>query len=359
MPILITAPSLDETRNVSGISTVVRQMIECGPAGRYDHFMVGRADGESKRAAWLLRQAALPISFFRRAVDRSVELVHINTALTGLAIWRDAALAAAARLAGRRIVLSIHGGRYLVEEIRDPLTRTAASALLRSAASVIVLSENERSLLAERWPELKLRVLPNAVALPHRTRAARPVGERPVIVFLGRMHESKGLRELVAAARELANRGIDFEFRAYGEGHLREWFVDEMTALLGPRFLYGGVAVGGDKWRVLAEADIFVLPSLYGEGLPMAMLEAMATALVVVVSEMASVGTVIDDGVNGFLVRPGDTLQLVDTLRRVIGTRDRWEAVGSAARATVERRFSIGPYLTELENIYREAIGKN
>ncbi|MCC6326912.1 MAG: glycosyl transferase, partial [Acidobacteria bacterium] len=85
MKIVITAPSLDEHRNVSGISTIVRQIIEHSPH-EFSHFKAGREDGEPADAVWLAKQAALPLRLWARILSEKADLVHINTALTDLSI---------------------------------------------------------------------------------------------------------------------------------------------------------------------------------------------------------------------------------------------------------------------------------
>ncbi len=98
MKVLITAPSLDEKINVSGISTLVRQIVESGAAD-FRHFQAGRQDGEKSGIRWLVQQMLL-IPRFRRTMRREkVDIVHINTALVPLSIVRDAALVFAARIA--------------------------------------------------------------------------------------------------------------------------------------------------------------------------------------------------------------------------------------------------------------------
>ncbi len=106
-----------------------------------------------------------------------------------------------------------------------------------------------------------------------------------------------------------------FRFNCFGAGDLKDYFVAEMTEILGDRFYYGGVISGAEKEKALEEADIFLLPSRYGEGLPMAMLEAMAAGCVVVASEMASIGAVIKDGENGFMIEPNNVSQLAEKLK--------------------------------------------
>ncbi len=352
MKIVITAPSLDEHRNVSGISTIVRQIIEHS-SFQYAHFTAGREDGETSGPAWLLKQTALPIRFFARILKEKADLVHINTALTDLSIWRDAALVRAAKLTGRPVVLAIHGGKYLMNEFESPQLERVAENILRRAKTVIVYSEFERREVERRWSGLSIKILPNAVPSPNQPETIRN-NPKPVIIFFGRLHESKGLDEIVKACRALRTSGFDFQFNCFGDGPMREAFLTQMSEVLGDRFHYGGVVTSNEKWRQFAGADIFLLPSIYGEGLPMAILEAMAAGCVVVASEMASVASVIDDGVNGYLVEPRNTEQLIGKLKIVLDSRSEWKSMQKAAVATVREKFAISDYIEKLESIYKE-----
>lgn len=356
MKILITAPSLDESQNVSGISTIVRQIIEHGSFA-YRHFTAGRRDSEKANAVWLAKQAVLPVRFYRRCLAEKPGVVHINTALTDLSIWRDAALTLAAKLAGRRIVLSIHGGKFLMNPFTNARLERVTKKMLRRADAVVVYSELEKEAVLKRWPDLNVKVLPNAIPFADVPEAKRNNAE-PVLVFFGRFHESKGLHETIEAARILKNEGYKFRFNAYGEGPEREFFLRGMRDALGDRFHYGGIIAGKEKWQRLAEADIFVLPSRYGEGLPMAMLEAMAVGCVVVVADVASVVSVVTDGINGYVVEPKNAAQLAEKLKFLLDNREAWKPVQENAVATIRDKFAITDYMEKLEDIYRET-GQN
>jgi len=351
MKVLITAPSLNPKENVSGISTVVRQIMERGTAD-YRHFTAGRRDGEAAGAGWLVRQAAMPISFLREIIRYRPDVVHVNTALTELSILRDAALVLTARIARRPCVVAVHGGRYLLEEFRGRAVRAAAASVSKKAAVVLVLSELEKQQIEKRWKGINVRVLPNAVPRMEIERATP--GGRPVLLFLGRLHESKGLSEIVTTTKALKASGFDLEFRTYGDGPARDSFVSDMRDALGQDFVYGGVISGVEKHDALAAADILVLPSRYGEGLPMSMLEAMAAGCIVVAGEMASVASVIDNRLNGYTVRPGDAANLTETLAEILKDTSTWPAVRQNAVKTVRERFDIADYIDQLEGIYRE-----
>ena len=360
MKILITAPSLDESQNVSGISTIVRQIIEHSTFD-YSHFAAGRKDGEKANAFWLLKQAVMPLQFFSVCSAHKPGAVHINTALTDLSIWRDAALTLAAKMAGCKVVLSIHGGKYLWNDFANSRIERVTRKMLQRASVVVVYSELEKEAVLKRWsnlgPDLKVEVLPNAIPFADVPTVERDNAE-PVLVFFGRFHESKGLHETIEAARILKNEGYKFQFKAYGEGPEREFFLTGMQNALGDKFHYGGIIAGKEKWRRLAEADIFVLPSRYGEGLPMAMLEAMAVGCVVVVADVSSVAAVIDEGVNGYMVEPKNTAQLVEKLKFLLENKTAWAPVRENAIATVKEKFAIEDYIEKLEKLYQET-GQN
>ncbi len=266
---------------------------------------------------------------------------------------RDFALVKAAKLAQVSIVLHIHGGKFLAQEFDKKRLENIAEKMLRAADEVLVLSRLEKEIIETRWQSLKVKVLENAVAVEDFTEVEK---NKNSIIFLGRLHESKGLNEIIEAARILKSEHLDFTFRAFGAGDLQDFFITEMSKILGDKFYFGGVIAGKAKQNELAASTIFILPSRYGEGLPMAMLEAMAAKNVVVVSEMASIGAVVQDNFNGFLVEPRNILQLTEVLRNMLSNKINVENLQNNARKTVETRFNLHKYIHKLEDIYKNSV---
>ena len=352
MKVLITAPSLDEKINVSGISTVARQIIERG-ANDYVHFEAGRRDGEQAGISWIFRQISSVPRFWRTLQSEKIDLVHLNTTLNFQAIARDLTLATIARFVRVPILLHLHGGRFLAEEFQNKRLARLAETMLRKAETILVLSDLERRIIEKRWRGLNVRVLENAVPVDETANLSRK-NELPVLIFLGRLHESKGLNEIAEACRELKNAGFDFRFEAYGAGEMKDSFVSEMKEILGDEFYFGGVVSGAQKMRALSEADVFLLPSRYGEGLPMALLEAMGAGCVPIVSEMASIGAVVKTGENGFLIEPGNTQELIEKLKFLLENQNDWENLRGAAQRTIREKFALNSYIKRLESIYAE-----
>jgi glycosyltransferase involved in cell wall biosynthesis len=353
MKVLITAPNLDENKNVSGISTLVRQIIKHGQS-RFYHFEAGRRDGEKINAKWITSQILLVPRFLSAIRREKIDLVHINTALVPLSIMRDAALVAAARIAKCPVLLHPNGGRFLMEDFNNRALARITEKMFRSADKILVLSEHEKESLQRRWNNLDIEILPNAIEIDEVPNIERESNSEKTIIFLGRLHESKGLHEIIEACRALKSENFQFNFRCFGAGALKDFFVREMSEILGNKFYYGGVVSGAEKWNELAKSDIFLLPSRYGEGLPLAILEAMAAECVVVAADVASVRAVITDGENGLMVEPYNTPQIIEKLEFLLSDRADWQKLQRNARATVEEKFAIGDYVKKLERIYAE-----
>lgn len=352
LKVLITAPSLDELENVSGISTLVRGIVrncDCD----FVHFKAGRRDFEKAGILWVIRQILLPLRFLIVILKQRPDVVHINTAFVPLSIYRDAALTFCAALFKYPVLLHPNGGRFLFSSIDSRLLALVTNLMVGRASRVLVLSEIERESLARRWPGLEIDILPNAIATDHVIERKQS-GPVRTIIFLGRIHESKGLEEILGACRLLKDEGMEFRFVCYGAGPRKDTFVREMAEILGESFSYQGVIAGAAIWKALAESDIFLLPSRYGEGLPLSMLEAMAAGCVVVVGDVASVRTVIQDGKNGFIVAPYEVSEVVGKLRSLLSEETDWETLRDNARRTVETKYGIADYVVRLSAIYRE-----
>ncbi|MEZ5427723.1 MAG: glycosyltransferase family 4 protein [Pyrinomonadaceae bacterium] len=353
MKVLITAPSLDENENVSGISSVVRQIVARAAGTEFVHFTAGRRDGRKTGPVWLFDQAGLLPRFRASLKKNRPDIVHINTALTPLSILRDAALTFVAERMGFPVLLHIHGGRFLTEGFSRPVFARLTRRMIDSSEVVVVLSRGEKKLIEDFADPEDVRVLENAVPFDEIDSKAAPKNEEKNLIFIGRFHKGKGLKEIVETVRTLKKEGFEFRFTCYGAGEEKERFIREMTAILGEKFFYGGVIGGDEKWEALRAGDIFLLPTHY-EGLPLSLLEAMAAGCIPLVSRVGSIGEVVEDGKNGFLTEPRDVAGIIEKLRFLLSDNDIWEDIRKNARATICERFDLAEYLVKLEGIYRK-----
>jgi glycosyltransferase involved in cell wall biosynthesis len=283
-----------------------------------------------------------------------VDVLHLHVSKRG-SIVRKGALTLLARPFRVPVVLHCHGGLFESDYRRMPrVFQRIVSVVFRQAQSVVVLSSAWRTVY-ERLvgiPAEKLVVLGNAVELP----AAVPTREHPPlgVVFLGRLGPQKGAWDVVCAVAQLPP-AVRARIRVVmaGDGDVAG------TRSLVRRLQVDDVLEVQDwldreeRDDLLARSSVLVLPS-YNEGLPMAMLEAMAWGLVPVVSPVGGIPEVVTDGVNGLLVDAGDVPLLAGAIRRLVEEPGLVRRLSAAARTSVEER-DIDLYASRIHAIWRSA----
>ena len=355
MKILITSPSLDMRRNVNGISAVVSGIMEHS-SHRYFHYRLGRRDDQRGGIGWVFGLIGQLLGFMPFVLRHRIALVHQNFPFDAKGILRESVVTAMARLLGVPVLLHVHGGAYLMAGCPRPLLHWLASFLLRRSQVVVVLSEVEREALVRQFRLPQVQVLSNAVAVPTIQREPRRPGQRPrALLFLGRLHESKGLDDLLAAVNLLYPRH-PFRLIVCGAGPLQQTLIDGCNAVMGSDFEFRGVVAGDEKARAIADAEIFELPSRYGEGLPMALLEAMAAGLVPVVTDDASMKVVVQPGQNGLRVAKCDPMDLAAKLGSLLCDEALLGRLSTQAAETVRASYGIEPYITRLEELYASCL---
>ncbi len=159
--------------------------------------------------------------------------------------------------------------------------------------------------------------------------------EATLLLTVGRLTEQKGHRYLLEALAQVQQQRDDVVLLMVGEGE-QAAFLKQQAKGLNVHFLWQR----GDVPNLMASVDIFVLPSLW-EGLPQVLLEAMASRLPIVASDIAGVSPLIDDGDNGRLVPAGNAQMLADALLQLIQESKYAQQLGESAYATVRTKYDM------------------
>lgn len=240
-------------------------------------------------------------------------------------------------------------------------------ALLREADHFVVLNrESAAELEAAGLGGVPARLIPNGVDLRRfapagsreraalRGRLGLPADE-PIALFLGRLERRKGVDLLLAAWAELGRRGTAPLLLIVGPGEAAPWIRQaQALGLEGQVAFLGARTDVADLYRA---ADLFVFPSR-AEGCPNAVLEAMASALPVVATDVAGNREVVgDDGKAGWLVPAETPSALAEAIATLVAAPALRRDIGAAARAAVLDRFAIQRVGAQYLSLYEELQG--
>jgi glycosyltransferase involved in cell wall biosynthesis len=282
-------------------------------------------------------------------------VVHVHAA-SRASFMRKSLVLLIARLAGCKTIFHLHGGgfRQFATQESGALKRRWIRHTLEQSSVVITLSEGWAQFIHSFAPRAKVAVVPNSVPLPAVAPAAAMQPQR--ILYLGRLEAAKGVFELLAAASQLAPRFPSLRLVFGGEGD--EGALRRRAAELGlaERIELPGWLGQEERDAELAKAEVFCLPS-HAEGLPMAMLEAMAAGKAVVATAVGGIPEALHDGDNGLLVPPRDEGALAGALAQLMGDTALRDRLAVRARATIEQHYSTEVVCGQLSALYRELAG--
>ncbi len=159
------------------------------------------------------------------------------------------------------------------------------------------------------------------------------------LVFVARLDHVKGVGELLEAVAALAPSHPGLRLDLAGDGPGRSSYEAKARSLgIGDRVTFHGYVNQTAVAELLATGDVYVLPS-FAEGVPVGLMEAQASGLPVIATQVGGVSELVVDEVTGFVCRPGDRTQLTDRIKTLIADSELRRRMGSAGRARVAADF--------------------
>lgn len=298
---------------------------------------------------------AVPMAVsFARTIDRSAAThVHAHWAThSGLGAW------VIGRLTGLPYSITAHAHDLWVDQ-------TMLRPKLADAATVVTISEANRRFIAERYGDdvaagvEVIRCGVDTGRLSPAERAGPDPEAGPIrLLTVASLEERKGHTVVLDACCRLRDRDVDVQATFIGEGEHRPIIeavrsrlrLEDTVELAGARDS-DGVA------KALGQADVFVLASITlatgkGEGIPVALMEAMATGLPVVSTDQAGIAELVIDGETGLLVPEGDAVALADAIARLAAGPDLRRRLGTEGRRFVERHHDMAINVARLIEVF-------
>ena len=302
------------------------------------------------------------LELVREFKKSNIQIVHTHK-------YKDTILAApAAKLCGiPHVVRTVHGLREPFEGLQafkmnlyEAVERTVHRYCVDS---IIGVSSQIERIYKAKGQVSRVTCIRNGIDLEgkavqiDRWRTRKDLGvdsETSLIGTVGRLTPVKGIPYLLQAARLLLRQGANVKVLLVGDGSIRPDLMAQTHSLgIADNVVFLGHRE--DTNALLQALDIFALPSL-SEGIPMALLEAMAAARAIVASRVGGVPEIVEDGSEGFLVEPMDVPGLTEICLRLIRSPEMAQKMGQAARARVERNFSAENMAHQVALLYKELV---
>jgi len=289
--------------------------------------------------------------------ERGYRLIHghtVRTALVG---------GVAASLTGVPMVYHAHSpsSHDSIRRWADWFNGRIEHLSLKHVSRVIAVSQAMAEHIREEgFDPARITVVPNGVpTVPNLALRSAPSGKWTLgVVALFRPR--KGLEVLLESLGMMLREGLPVHLRAVGTFESPK-YAAEISALarrlrLTEHITWTGFC--GDVVGEMQRMDLVVLPSLFGEGLPMVVLEAMASGVPVVATRVAGVPEAIRDGQDGLVVEPGNAEELARAVGCVVRGEVDWSALRASALERQSQQFSDISMAEGVARVYREVLGK-
>jgi len=309
-----------------------------------------------RKVVWHPQAVASLVHLIRR---EAVDIVHVHSQEAGLLARVVARIAGAPGVIYTPQTIDIRRTRW------HWLYRLIERSLARITDVTVSVSELDRQRMVQ-WgiPHHKIVTIPNGIDLADFEGPVDVGGlrreleldeDRPLVMQVGRLSAQKNPLAFVEGAARVVRECSDAQFALIGEGPLTEAVTAQIRALE----LDGHVHVLGWRekaFRLIAAADVVSLTS-HWEGLPYALLEAMAWSRPVVATAVNGCPEIVVDGVTGFLVPPCNTAVWAERVLGLLNEPAKAAAMGQRGRERVEERFSLQGMTARVEQLYLEVDG--
>ena len=288
-------------------------------------------------------------------------VLHL-TSTAGYASWKDMVMMLLVWMFGTRGLIHYHTSRIAGYQRSRAWQWYATLLAMRLATAVVVLDSKTYACLRNVLPPQKLQKIPNMIALnkidelvlqTNMVAPARPHSQDVHLVFVGHVVAEKGLVEQVQACAQLEH--VQLHIIGPAVGKFRGYLEHLAQSRQGGQWLhfYGSVE-HEEAWYHILCSDILLLPS-HDEAFPNALLEGMALAKPVVVSNVGAMTEMIDADHGhpcGICVEPGNVESLRAGLTSLLARPESWQGLGRTGRKRVETLYATAPVMKQLIGLW-------
>ncbi len=302
---------------------------------------------------WNKIRAALRALLLAPTMMSRKDIIHIHASYN-TSFYRKTIFVLLAKVLRKKVIVHLHA------PTPEPFSRRPLSLVSRIVLnwvdSVVALSDMWAKEIRKIAPDAKIAVIPNPCSVPNTKTENRDKTE-PIILFAGKLEDRKGFCDLIKAMPIILSKVPNAKLLFAGNGDInrgkdlaRKLGVDSTVKFL-------GWLKEPQKVEVFAQASVFCLPS-YAEGVPMAMLEAMAYKLPVVVTPVGGIPDIISNKYNGIFVTPGKEKEIAQAIIDILTNHELKMGLAENAYQTVRQSFCPDIICKQVSRLYEQLSKK-
>jgi glycosyltransferase involved in cell wall biosynthesis len=343
--VLMLGPDLS---NKGGVAAVVNIYLAAWDPGKYDVKHIATFVNGPKFVKLLVALRAI-VQFFYWVCRWKPNILHMHFS-SNASFYRKSLFVVLAKIIRLKTILHCHAPDFDVfYGRRSALGQRYIHAILNYADRLLVVAEQWRRYFEHLALDVPVLTLYNPVVYPSDT--SHPTDHRPVVLSLGRLGQRKGTYDTLQAIPQVLETCPEAEFWFGGDGDVEQVRSILSATSWGKQVRLLGWVRGKEKEETLAQASVFLLPS-YHEGLPVALLEAMACGLPVISTPVGGIPELVIDGETGFLIPPGDTRAMARKVTALLSDAELRGRIGTNARRCIKDKFEAKAIIEQLFSVY-------
>ena len=356
--ILLLGPLPNPTTGVSLANKIVVEGLSNNNQFKIDFINTSYNKFEEKLGTFSLFKALfyLKLNFYVYKILRA-DIVYVTPGQTFFGVLKYSVFILLSNLFGKELIIHVHGN-YLGKEytLLKGFKKLVFKWILNKATKGIVLSESLKGNMSPFIEENNIFVLHNFVenflCQDKKIVFQESNESNPRIIFLSNLMQEKGILDLLEALKILEAEGFTFEAKIAGN-------IDAKNKIAINKYFhelrnveYCGIVSGNEKKDLLNWGNIFVLPTYYEmEGQPISILEAMATANLILTTNHAGIADVFQDGINGFYVEKKNPMSIVSNILKTVHNCELSNSIRIKNFLLAKRKYSVNNFISNFINI--------
>lgn len=350
--VLMVGPSKDAK---GGIATIAQLYLNSDLMKLADiNYIMSYFDGSVFRKIIVAVRAY--ISFLSLLILKSPDIIHVHSS-SGVSFYRKMLFLLTAKIFQKKTIFHLNASNFMQFYNRTALNRFFVQMTLNLVDRILVLSRSIKNDIENCTKNQNIKILYNPISPDMFSFSSnkKQKQQESVVLFMGRLGKRKGIYDLLEAIPLVVRECKEVKFILCGDGELENVQCICHKKKIGNNVEIAGWVVGKDKVAYFKRGDIYVLPT-YHEALPLSILEAMAVGLPVVSTPVAGIPDAVEDGVNGFLIEPGDIVALANRIILLLQNDKLRIEMGRNNIKKVKEKFDIDLIIKKVLQEYKSLL---